>query len=107
MFSSCFSQLSDDVKNKYETRILNYLKGSDVLERFNTLKVYEYLEDLYISKAKLSEYNKYIAFMKDPNPFFKKEVERRFEEVESHISSEDADFEEEMRKILQAFQNRV
>ena len=107
MFSSCFSQLNDDVKNRFETRILNYLKQSSVLERFNTLKVYEFLEDLYISKAKLSEYNKYIEFMKDPFPFFSNEVERRFDEVERHISSEDADFEGEMRKILQAFQNRV
>ena len=77
MFVECFSLFTAELESESKTKVLNKLKQSSVLDRFNTLKVYGHLEREYIGEAKSDQYAKYINFMKNPLPYFESEANRR------------------------------
>jgi len=109
MFSDCFKDLADELTSKFKIRITDFLKSSPVLDAFNTNKVYDYMEQMYIKDPKANEYTKQIQFMKDPFPKFEAEVDRRrVDIIDDKISNElIGEYKTALRNNLRAFRNRV
>ena len=63
IFIETFKIFNENCKGLLKINIERYLESKSVEEKFDTDKVYDYMDNAYISSAKATDYNKFIAYV--------------------------------------------